>query len=81
MISWMKIFLTKLGREGVQPAIYFLDFILKETTNQYWMKLLRFLSYLKCTIDYVLTFEADDEQRLYWYVDANCFCKRRYENQ
>ena len=55
------IFLTKLGRAGVQPAIYFLDLIVKETTNQYWMKLLRFLSDLKCTIDDVLTFEADDE--------------------
>ena len=56
-----EIFLTKLGRAGVQPAIYFLDLIVKETTNQYWMKLLRFLSDLKCTIDDVLTFEADDE--------------------
>ena len=35
------------------------------------MKLPRVLSYLKCTRYDVLTVEADDEQTLYWYVDAD----------
>ena len=30
-----------------------------------------FLSYLKCTIDDVLNFDSDDDQTLYWYVDAD----------
>ena len=34
------------------------------------MKLLRVISYIKFTIDDVLTLEADDEHTLYWYVDA-----------
>ena len=62
------MFLTKLGCAGVHPAIYFLGFRVKEPTNQYCMKLLRFLSYIKCTIDDVLTLEADNKQTLYWQV-------------
>ena len=65
------MFLTKLARAGVQPAIYFQDLRVKEPTNQYWMKVLRFLSDIKCTIDYVLTLESDNEQTLYWYVDTD----------
>ena len=37
------------------------------------MKLIRVLSDLKCTRDYVLNFESDNEQTLYWYVDAACY--------
>ena len=44
---------------------------MKEPTTQDWMKLLRFLSYLNCTRDDLLTSEADNEQTLYWYVDAD----------
>ena len=35
------------------------------------MKLLRFLSYLKCTIYYVLTLGSDNKQTIYWYLDAD----------
>ena len=34
------------------------------------MKLLRVISYIKFTIDDVLTLEEDDEHKLIWYVDA-----------
>ena len=37
------------------------------------MELIRFLSYLKCTRYDVLTLEEDDEQTLYWYVDADFY--------
>ena len=50
----MKVmFLLKRGREDVQPDIYFLSSRVKEPTTKYWMKLLRVISYLKCTRDYV----------------------------
>ena len=49
------MFLTKLGRAGVHPYIFFLGLRVKEPTNQYFFKILRFLSYIKCTIDDVLT--------------------------
>ena len=35
------------------------------------MKLLRVISYLKCTRDNWLTLEEDNEQTLYWYVDVD----------
>ena len=59
------MFLTKLARAGVQPAVYFRDLRVKEPTNQYWMKILRFLSDIKCTIYDVLNLEADDNQTFY----------------
>ena len=34
------------------------------------MKLIRVISYLNCTRDDLLTFEADYEQTLYWCFDA-----------
>ena len=62
--------LTKQGCADVQPAISFLFSIVKEPTTQDWMKLLRVLIDIKCIRYDVLTLEADDEQILYWYVDA-----------
>ena len=64
------VFLTKQGRVDVHPSIYFLASIVKEPTTQYWMKLLSVLSYTNCTRYAVLNLEVDDEQILYWYVDA-----------
>ena len=66
-----EMFLTKRGRADVQPAISFLASRVKKPTTQYWMKLLRVISYLKCTRDNWLTLEEDNEQTLYWYVDVD----------
>ena len=64
-------FLTKQGRADVQPAISFLGSRVKEPTTQYWIKPIWIIIYLKCTRDYLLTLEADNEQILYWCVDAD----------
>ena len=65
------IFLNKQGRADLQPDISFLDLRVKVPTTQDWMKLLRVISYLKCTRDDVLSLEADYEHALYWYVGAD----------
>ena len=44
---------------------------MKEPTTKYRMKLLRVLSDIKLTRDDLLTLEADNRQKLYWYVDAD----------
>ena len=67
------IFLNKQGRADLQPDISFLDLRVKVPTTQDWMKLLRVISYLKCTRDDVLSLEADYEHALYWYVGADFF--------
>ena len=64
------VFLTEIVRADAHSSIYFLASRVKENTTQDWMKLLRVLSYLKCTRYYLLTLEADNEQTLYCFVDA-----------
>jgi hypothetical protein len=51
-------------------AIGFLSSRVKQPNEGDWNKLLRILSFLKGTIDDVLTLEADDTQTLKWYIDA-----------
>ena len=54
------MFLTKQGRAVEQTDIYFIAYRVKEPTIKYRMKILRVISYLKCTRDDLLTLEADD---------------------
>ena len=60
-----KMFLTKRGRADVQHAISSLALRVKESRNQYCMKKLRVLCYLKCKRDDLLSLEADNEKTLY----------------
>ncbi len=64
------MFLCKRARQDIQPAVTFLASRTGESTEQDWTKLLRMLSFLKCTMEDVMVLSADDTQRLYWYVDA-----------
>ena len=56
-----EMFLTKQVSVDIQPAIYFLVSRVKEPTTQDWMKILRVLSYLKCTRYDMSNLEEDNE--------------------
>ena len=65
------MFIAKRGRTDIQPGITFLSSRVIEPTEQDWKKLVRVMNFLKCTINDVLTLEADDTCTLKWYVDAS----------
>ena len=64
------MFLCKRGRPDVNPGIGFLSSRVKKPLEQDWNKLLKVLGFLKGTREDVLTLEADDTQKLTWYIDA-----------
>jgi hypothetical protein len=64
------MFLCKRARPDIDQAIGFLSSRVNEANEEDWKKLLRVLSFLKGTIDDVLTLEADDSNTLTWYIDA-----------
>ena len=64
------MFLCKRARPDIDPAIAFLSSRVKEANEGDWTKLLRVLSFLKGSINDVLTLEADDSGELTWYIDA-----------
>ena len=64
------MFLCKRARPDVEQAIGFLSSRVNEANEDDWKKLLRVLSFLKGTINDVLTLEADDSSTLTWYIDA-----------
>jgi hypothetical protein len=64
------MFLCKRARPDIEPAIAILSSRVKEANEGDWAKLLRVMSYLKGTINDVLTLEADDTNTLTWYIDA-----------
>jgi hypothetical protein len=65
------MFLCKRARPDIDQAIAFLSSRRVRDANEGdWKKLLRVLSFLKGTIDNVLTLEADDINTLRWYIDA-----------
>ena len=61
--------MCKRARSDVQPAFAFLATRVNEANEGDWNKLIRVLTFLKCTIDDVLSLEADDTGILKWYVD------------
>jgi hypothetical protein len=64
------MFLCKRGRPDISVAISFLASRVQVPNENDWSKLMRVLAFLKATEEEVLTLEADDNQTLYWYIDA-----------
>jgi hypothetical protein len=64
------MFIAKRSRKDILPAIAFKASRVKEPNEGDWNKLLRTLGFLKYTKNDVLTLVADDEQALYWMIDA-----------
>jgi hypothetical protein len=64
------MFLCKRARPDIEPAIAFLSSRVNNTNEDDWKKLLKVMSFLKGTINDVLTLEADDHNTLTWYIDA-----------
>jgi hypothetical protein len=65
------MFLCKRARPDIDQAIAFFSSRVKHTYEGDWNKLLRVLSFLKGTINKVLTLEADDTNTLTWYIDLS----------
>ena len=74
------MFLCKRARQDIQPGIAFLATRVREATDQDWSKLKRLMAYLKATQDVILTLEADDEQTIYWHVDASFAVHEDYKS-
>jgi hypothetical protein len=64
------MFLCKRARPDIDPAISFLSSRVNDANEGDWKKLLRVMSFMKGTIDDVLTLEADDTNTLTWYIDV-----------
>ena len=64
------MFLCKQTRPDVNPVVGFLSSRVKEPNEGDWNKLMKTLGFLKGTISDVLQLEADDKQKLSWYIDA-----------
>jgi hypothetical protein len=58
------MFMCKRARPDIEPAISFLSSRVNDANEGDWKKLLRFMSFMKGTIDDVLTLEADDTTTL-----------------
>ena len=65
------MFLGKRARPDILMGISFLSTRVLKPTEEDWKKLNRIMSYLNNTKDIVLCLEADNEQKLQWYVDAS----------
>jgi hypothetical protein len=64
------LFLSKRARPDIQPAIAFLTTRVKSPDESDWFKLHKLFGYLKTTKDEVLNLEADNLNKIQWYVDA-----------
>jgi hypothetical protein len=64
------MFMCKRARPDIEPAISFLSSRVNDANKGDWKKLLRVMSFLKGTIDDILTLEADDTTTLTWYIDV-----------
>ena len=65
------MFLAKRGRPDILTGISYLSTKIIKPFEEDLKKLRKVISYLKNTIDVVLTLEADDTQTLSWYVDSS----------
>ena len=64
--------LSKQWRPDIITGVTYLSTRVKEASEYDWSKLIKILSYLKNTINDVLTLEADDNQIIRWHVNASC---------
>ena len=65
------MFLTKRSRPDVLTGISYLSTKVTQPFDEDLKKLTKIMSYLKNTIKLCLTLEANDEQKLNWYVDSS----------
>jgi hypothetical protein len=64
------IFLDKLARPDIQPAIAYLSTRVQDPNEEDWKKLKCLIKLLNGTKNDVLTLEADDTHIVKWHVDA-----------
>ncbi len=65
------LFLAKRGHPNILLAVSFLTTRVKAPDEDDWKKLIRVLSYLKGTIDMVLTISCQHMDKLKWYIDGS----------
>jgi hypothetical protein len=65
------LFLAKRGRPDVLLTVSFLTTRVKAPDEDNWKKLVRVLSYLKGTLDLLLTISCKNIDKLTWYVDGS----------
>ena len=64
------MFACKRGRQDIQPGIAFLSTRTTKSNSGDWNKLLKLMGFLSATQDDVMYLEADNWQRIEWFVDA-----------
>ena len=64
------MFLCKRARPDIEPAVSYLSTRTSKPDKSDWIKMVRMLSFLKGTINDVLTLESDNNKTLCWYIDA-----------
>lgn len=65
------LFVSKRARPDILVAVSFLTTRVKEPDEDDWNKLVRILSYLKCTPDCCLHLNCTDLTKLTWFVDGS----------
>ncbi len=65
------LFLAKRGRPDILLAVSFLTTRVQAPDEDDWKKLVRVLSYLKGTLDLVLTISCKHMDKLTWYIDGS----------
>jgi len=64
------LFLSKRGRQDLQPAISFLTTRVRNPNKSDWEKLKRMMEFLKTTKDDVMKLKAESLNVIKWYLDA-----------
>lgn len=65
------LFLCKRARPDIAPAIAYLSTRVRQPNQDDWSKLCRMSKYLQQTVNDKLTLQADDLNKMRWYVDAS----------
>ena len=65
------MYFWKREQPDIDQSIVFLSSIVKDANEGDWNKLFRFMSFLKWTINNILTLEADDTNTLTWCIDVS----------
>ena len=54
------IFLCKIGHPDINPGVSYLSTCVKIANESDWIKMIKILAYLKGSMNYILSIEADD---------------------
>jgi hypothetical protein len=65
------LFVAKRGRQDILLAVSFLTTRVKMPDEDDWKKLIRLLSYLKHSLEYMLTLSCRALDKLSWYIDGS----------